>query len=375
MKKLVAILIATLLWVGCSKDSNDISPENEPVVPYVPSARVEGRAVVAYVTYYGEGLPHPQLCTHINYAFAELYVSGGKYLKFKVKGSEERFRNVVALKQQNPDLKILLSFSNSVSNADNVKGGGGFSVLSGSKENREAFAADCLEFCKEYGIDGIDIDWEFPGLDWSGQPVDPMHDVDNHVLMMKQLRKTLGPDYLLTYAGYVMDKQPADGGGYRYIDIKALDDVVDYVNLMTYEMDSGGTPHNALRCKNAYWDIVRTYEAYIRAGATPQKLVLGIPFYGRASRSASPSAITYKSIKNLGAGYSIENWDSEASVPYVTKNGVKHCYYDNPRSIEIKAKWALERKFYGLMYWENDQDDNSRTLRKATWEGVMASSF
>lgn len=372
MKKLIFIFFAALLWASCSKDSMDITPEGdkEPETPYVPSPAVEGRAVIAYVTYYGESLPNPKLCTHINYAFAELYVSGGKYLTFKVKGSESRFNSVVALKNQNPNLKILLSFSNSISNSDNTPGGG-FSVLSASKENREAFAKDCLEFCKKHGIDGIDIDWEFPGLDWSGQPIDPLNDVNNHVLMMKQLRETLGNDYLLTYAGYVMDKQPIKNGGYRYIDIKALDSVVDYVNIMTYDLDADGAPHNAVRCNYAYWDIQRTYSAYITAGATPSKLVLGIPFYGRVSFSSSPGAISYKSILKLGAGYVIDNWDSEACVPYVTRNGAKYCYYDNARSIEYKAKWALGKGFYGLMYWENDQDDYKFTLRKAAWEGVM----
>lgn len=368
--KLKEILIALifLLLAGCSKDSH-LGETNGSQEPYVPSAAVDGRAVVAYVTYYGTTLPRPELCTHINYAFAEIYVRGGKYLKFKLKGSQSRFDSVVALKKRNPKLKVLLSFSNSVGNSDNVPGEG-FSVLAASEENRKAFAQDCLEFCKEYGIDGIDMDWEFPGLDWSGQAVDLAHDTDNHVLMMKQLRETLGSDYLLTYAGYVSDKQSVSGG-FRYIDIKALDPIVDFVNLMTYEMDSGSTPHNAVNCPSAYWDIVRTYRAYMNAGATPSKLVLGIPFYGRVSHSSSPGAITYKTIKALGDGYTIENWDASANVPYVTKNGAKYCYYDNPRSIEYKAKWALERGFYGLMYWENDQDDTAFTLRKAAWEGVM----
>ena len=109
----------------------------------------------------------------------------------------------------------------------------------------------------------------------------------------------------------------------------------------------------------------------MKAGATPSKLVIGIPFYGRALRTASPSALTYKSIMKLGSEYTIENWDSKACVPYVTRNGVKYCYYDNPQSIEVKANWALERGMRGLMYWENDQDDSQYTLRKAVWESVM----
>jgi chitinase len=168
-----------------------------------------------------------------------------------------------------------------------------------------------------------------------------------------------------------MNKQSASGG-FRYIDITALDPVVDFVNIMTYEMDSGDTPHNALSCSRAYWDIERTYKAYMNAGATPSKMVIGIPFYGRALRTASPSALSYKSIMKLGSEYTIENWDTQSSVPYVTRNGAKYCYYDNPRSIEIKANWANQRGLGGLMYWENDQDDNNYTLRKAVWDNVHA---
>lgn len=365
LKKTLLFALSAAVWAGCSKNG----PENKPE-EYISSEKIDGRAVIAYVTYYGTGLPNPNLCTHINYAFAELYVNGGKYSGFKLKGDSSRFESVVALKKRNPDLKILLSFSNSVSNSDNTEGEG-FSVLAASKENREAFAEDCLEFCQKYGIDGIDIDWEYPGLDWSGQQVDPVHDTDNHVLMMKQLRSTLGNGYLLTYAGYVMDKCYLGGGEYCYIDIKALDDVVDYVNLMTYDMDSGDLPHNAVSCQSAYWDIRRTYNEYTGAGINPQKLVLGIPFYGRVSFSGQTTALTYKGIMKLGGEYTIENWDASANVPYVTKSGKKYCYYDNPRSIEYKAKWALERNMYGLMYWENDQDDTKYTLRKAVWEGVM----
>ncbi len=376
MKRVLIFAFSVLAFAlgSCSKDSvitppEEQKPEDEPYVPYTPSPVKEGRAVIAYVTYYGSTLPDPLICTHINYAFAELYMKDGEYRGFKPQGKMERFRSVLELKKKNPELKILLSFTNGVSNSDNVKGGG-FSVLAKSVEARKAFAEDCKQFCIEHNLDGIDMDWEFPGLDWSGQPVDKAVDTQNHVLLMKQLRETLGSGYLLTYAGYVMDKQPS-GEGYRYIDIKALDDVVDYVNLMTYDMDADGKPHNALSCPSAYWDIERTYKAYINAGISPSKLVLGIPFYGRVSFSGQTTALKYRTIKQLGTGYKIDNWDSAANVPYVTYGNTRYCYYDNPRSIEIKSKWALDRKMYGLMYWENDQDDDKYTLRRAVWEGVM----
>lgn len=356
------------MLAACSKD--DVIPTPEPNIPYSPSPAKPGRAVVAYVTYYGNRLPDAKLCTHVNYAFAELYVSNGVYNGFKLQGSKSRFLSVVALKEKNPNLKVLLSFTNSVSNSDN-SAGEGFSVMVKSEANRKKFAQDCLDFCKKEGIDGVDINWEFPGLGWSGQASDTSCDTQNHVLLMKQLRETLGWDYLLTYAGYAMDKKITSGGGYRYIDIKALDNVVDFVNIMTYDLDEGASPHNALQASGAYWDIYRMYREYTRAGVTPSKMVLGIPFYGRIAFSGSPTAWSYKKIISLGQEYKIDNWDNSAQVPYVTKNGSKYCYYDNAKSIGIKAKWALDNGMYGVMYWENDQDDSILTLSKAAWEGVM----
>ena len=63
---------------------------------------------LAYCTYYGNMLPDPNLVTHINYAFAELYVKNGVYQQFKLQGNESRFKSVMQLKQQNPNLKICL---------------------------------------------------------------------------------------------------------------------------------------------------------------------------------------------------------------------------------------------------------------------------
>ena len=370
LKLMLLVLVSVL--ASCSKDSYVEPPaedEEQQEKPYVPAQRVEGRAVIAYVTYYGSGLPDPNLVTHINYAFAELYVKDGKYNGFKLQGTQSRFNKVVDLKKKNPKLKILLSFTNGVANSDNAPGEG-FSVLCASADMRKAFAEDCLKFCQEKGIDGIDIDWEYPGLGWSSQACDPANDTKNHVLLMKQLRETLGNKYLLTYAGYVTNRQSITGG-YKFMDIAALDPIVDYVNIMTYDFDSGSKPHNGMQASHAYWDIYRTYNAYKAAGATSSKLVLGIPFYGRISFSGSPGAWTYKKIMTLGSDYSIENWDNTAKVPYVIYNGAKYCYYDNPRSIAYKAEWALDRDFYGLFYWENDQDDDKYTLRKATWDSVM----
>jgi len=370
------VLLALLVPAACER----IEPEPEPepeidpeiVEPDVAlNPRIEGRHATAYVTYYGSLTPDPEVMTHINYAFAELYVRDGVYQGFKVQGNLSRFEQIAALKKKNPDLKICLSFSHTVANSDN-KQDGGFSAMCKSEAGRRAFAEDCLAFLKKYNLDGVDLDWEFPGLSWSGAACDPSCDTDNYVLLVKQLRETLGTSYTISYAGYCSDKTSVSGG-YRYVDIKGMDPYVDYVNIMAYDLDEAPHHHSALNDTRAYKDCNRAVNAYLTAGVSPDKLVLGLPFYGRHSFSTSPTAISYKKILQLDRyQYRRNQWDDKASCPFVaTMGGAFYCGYDNPRSIGLKGAWVREKGMLGLMYWEYDQDDAKGTLRKAVWNAVM----
>ena len=241
----------------------------------------------------------------------------------------------------------------------------------------KAFAKDCRDFCSKWGIDGIDIDWEFPGLSWSGHACDPAVDVENHVLLMKQLRETLGTRYLLTYAGYVMDVTSSSGGR-RFIDIKEVDPYVDFVNIMTYDMDAAPNHQSALKDEDAYYDCERAVKTYVNAGVSPSKMVLGIPFYGRHKFDVKEgdedkvTAIDYNKIILLDKSiYKIDNWDDDAKVPYVTENGKFYCGYDNPKSIAIKGDWIRSLGMKGMMYWDYNADDNRQTLSKAVWQATM----
>jgi len=371
-KNLFYLLSAVILLAGCNGDdyitgqrSGNVGGSNLP-------NKVEGRVVAAYVTYYGKSTPDPSYFTHLIYAFAELYIdSKGEYKTFKVQGTEERFAKIAALKQKYPHLKISIAFTNTVSNPDNGQNGG-FSLLAKSDAYRKAFALDCKTFLQKWSIDGVDMDWEFPGLTWgAGAAFDVTVDVANHVLLMKQLRETLGSQYLLTYAGYCKDKEMVPGGS-RYIDIKAVAPYVDFVNIMTYDMDAAPRHQSALKSPQAYQDCDRAVKAYLNAGMPANKLVLGIPFYGRRSFDSTPTAIDYKNIITLNPqNYKIDNWDEAASVPYVTNNGAYYCGYDNEKSIAIKGEWLLGLGMKGMMYWDYDGDDSKGTLRKAVWEATM----
>lgn len=371
MKKIYIFIFAVLFFAACEKD--DYEPGiKAPDTSESLSEKVDGRIALAYVTYYGKAIPNTDYLTHLNYAFAEIYMENGVYKGFKLQGTESRFQQIVDLKKKNPGLKISISFANTIENSDNPKGGG-FSLLAKSDEYRKKFAQDCKVFLQKWGIDGVDMDWEFPGLSWTGDSnaFDVAVDVANHVLLMKELRATLGNNYLLTYAGYCKDKQTVAGGS-RYIDIAAVAPYVDFVNIMTYDLDEAPRHQSALSDPTAFSDCTRAVQVYLNAGMPANKLVLGIPFYGRRSFSTKPTAINYKDILLLDPKqYKIDNWDSNASVPYVTFNGVFYCGYDNEKSIGIKGDWILGKGMKGMMYWDADGDDAKSTLGRAVWQSVM----
>ena len=325
---------------------------------------------LAYCTYYGNMLPDPNMVTHINYAFAELYVVDGVYQTFKLQGNESRFRDVMALKQKNPDLKICLSFTHTVSNSDNRQGGG-FSKMAASPEMRKQFAADCLAFCKKWNLDGIDIDWEFPGLSWSGHASNPAVDTKNYTLLMKQLRETLGPDYILSFAGYVMDMQNTDNGK-KYVDIQAVLPYVNYVNIMTYDMDSAPGFQSAIISSKSYYDCMSAIRTYAKLGVPFEKMLLGIPFYLRHSFDGITTVVDYKQIVKLKSNpnFEFDLWDEEARTPYANYKGQFYGSYDNPRSIAVKGEWIHSLGLGGLLYWENSEDDAEMTLAKACWEAI-----
>ncbi len=364
MKKILYIALTVIILLVSCNDDDYITGIRAPGTDNNMPEAVKGRIALAYVTSWSTVIPDPTYLTNINYAFAEPYMEGGVYKGIYVLGNESRFQQVVNLKKINPNLVISISFENSQ--------GEGFSQLAKSDEYRKAFANDCKAFLQKWGIDGVDMDWEFPGLSWSGDPnaYDVAVDVANHVLLMKQLRETLGNQYLLTYAGYCMDKQQVTGG-WRYIDIAAVAPYVDFVNIMTYDLDAAPHHQSALYDPSAASDCTRAVQAYLDAGMPASKLVLGIPFYGRHSWT---EAVNYKKILELDPqSYKIDNWDEAASVPYVTYNGVYYCGYDNEKSIGMKGDWVLSKGMKGLMFWDYDGDDNQGTLRKAVWESVMKS--
>jgi len=107
------------------------------------------KVVLAYVTTKNRPLPDPSYMTHINFAFATV----NNTFDGIVIGRPDKLKEIVALKKINPSLKVLLSIGG--------WGAGGFSEMASTVTTRKAFARDCKRVIDEFGLDGIDMDWEY----------------------------------------------------------------------------------------------------------------------------------------------------------------------------------------------------------------------
>ncbi|MDD6020534.1 MAG: glycosyl hydrolase family 18 protein [bacterium] len=348
-------ILALTSFVSCSSNDDNVKelpplPDNNTVVNQQPVPGSTDKIAVYYVTSWSNHEVNPAYMTHINYAFGhvnELY-NGVRI------DNEEWLKSIVLLKKKASHLKVLLSIGG--------WGSGRFSEMAASDDNRKAFAADCKRIIDIFGLDGIDIDWEFPTSSSAGISSSP-DDTRNYTLMMRDIRQAIGSDKLLTLATV------HDGS---YIDFHGILPYIDFVNIMTYDMGNPPYLHSAL------YDSPNTngktteagVRAHLAAGVPPSMLVVGMPFYGRG-KGPFHSFADYGKMKSLPEGFS-EKWDDKALVPYITDaEGKLVLGFENARSLKIKCDYVIDNGFRGAMYWEYSSDDDNNTLRSVVADNIL----
>lgn len=319
-----------------------------PFLGLTAKKQVKKNLVIAYVTSWTHDIPDPNYMTHINYAFGSV----NKTFDGVGINNPERLKQIVNLKQKNPKLKVLLSIGG--------WGSGGFSEMVTDPKTRERFCHDCLRVVNEFGLDGIDIDWEYPGNPGGGISHAPT-DKENFSLLMKGLRSTLGKKRLVTLATAAM------GGFY---DFPAFIDDVDFVNMMTYDM--GGAPrHHAPLFNSGRFhggSCEKAMKAHLEQGVPAHKLTMGVPFYGRGNRNTGDFQ-DYRNITKMTQYH--PQWDEDAKAPYLSDDeGNVVMGYDNPKSLKIKCEYIRKNHLLGVMYWDYHGDDENGSLQKALWNNM-----
>ena len=286
-------------------------------------------------------------------------------------GSEKK-EALKRLREKNPELKILLSVGG--------WSAGGFSLASRTEEGRKKMAQTGLALVEEYGLDGIDIDWEYPGTSIAGIDSDPS-DGENFVLLLAALREALGG-----WSGGKMVTIAAGGDGYFTLqtDMGKAAEYLDYVQLMTYDLQGGFqkvTGHHAAlyhsRCNLIDACGHKCTQNFHQAGVPMEKLILGVPFYSRKGAGVMPGSMYGLGMEaqtvggygpdytELTAGYIDKNgfvrhWDDQAGVPWLY-DGKTFISYEDEQSLANKVNYVKDNGLGGIMYWEY-RSDGTHTL-------------
>lgn len=183
------------------------------------------------------------------------------------------------MRKKNPELTTLISLGGWYEGSEK------YSDMARNPTYRRNFIESVIEFLQKYDFDGLDLDWEYPG----SRLGDPHVDKDNFLTLVRELKQAFEPHgYMLTAA--MSPGRPTIDKAYN---IKELNDLFDYMNIMTYDYHGGWENilgHNAPLYKRPdetdqlyiEFTVNYTINYYLEHGATKDKMVMGIPFYGRA---------------------------------------------------------------------------------------------
>ncbi len=315
------------------EDGTECMGDDHPrrIIGYYTSWRTGKNGLPAYLA--GD-LPWEKL-THINYAFASINKSdfsmqvddsATKMTWENVPGAEMdpslpyqgHFNLLSKFKKQYPDVKTLISVGGWAETGGFYPMTTDLASCSVNMEGIKAFNKSAVDFIRQYDFDGVDIDYEYPSsMKDSGNPVDFEQSNkcrgqlwDNYMVMMTELRKALdkageedGRRYMLTIAS------PSSGYLLRGMQDFAMQDVLDYVNIMSYDLHGTWNefvgPQAALfddgkDAELAKWGVYTTAEYqgigylnqawthhFFRGAFKPSQINMGIPYYTRGWQGVS----------------------------------------------------------------------------------------
>jgi chitinase len=350
--------------------------------------RASGFANAVYFTNWGiygrnfqpADLPASQI-SHVIYSFMNVRAdgtvfSGDTYADLEKHYSDDSWNDVgknaygcvkqlYKLKKANRNLKVLLSIGGWTWSTN-------FPAAASTAATRSTFAKSAVTIMKDWGFDGIDVDWEYPT---------DATQASNMILLLQAVRQELD-SYSAQYAnGYHFQltiAAPAGAEHYEKLKLAELGKVLDYINLMAYDYAGSWSTfsgHDA----NLYasssnpnstpFNTDAAIKAYIAGGVPASKIVLGMPIYGRSFQATSgigqpfsgigsgsweSGVWDYKSLPKAGASVQCDTsvqacWSYDPS----TKELIS---FDTPDLIKTKVSYLKSKGLGGSMFWEASAD-------------------
>ncbi|KAL6229061.1 hypothetical protein BDW75DRAFT_246074 [Aspergillus navahoensis] len=303
--------------------------------------------------------------THLNFAFAYINPDSYEIVTMDRETPASLFKDTANVKSIKEDISIYISVGGWTFSDNGTATQPLYGEIAADPSKRKKFANNVVHFLKQYGFDGLDIDWEYPGAgDRGGKP----EDTANFVLLMKTLRETFdasGNKFGLTFTA------PSSYWYLQWFDLPGLLKYADWINLMSYDLhgvwDADNPIGSIVQAHTNLTEIKLATELFWRAEVPPQKLVMGFGFYGRsftlADKSCTKPGCPFKGASDPGpcsktggilGYYEIMEilkpspkrstlspvHDKSAAVNYLTFNDDQWISYDDKTTFAQKIDWA-----------------------------------
>ncbi|KAJ5151461.1 uncharacterized protein N7482_010713 [Penicillium canariense] len=324
---------------------------------------------------------------HLNYAFGAIDPDTFE-VKLASTEEEDLIKRLARLKTQDPDLKVFIALGGWSYN-DPGPTRSTFSNLATSKDAQKKFFKSLISFLSTYNLDGVDLDWEYPGPDDIVERGGREEDFANFPTFLRALKEALksagGRDGLTVTL-------PASYWFLQHFDIVEMEKHVDFFNIMTYDLHGAWDRGNKwlgpyLLAHTNLTEIQDAMDLLWRNEIPSKKVVMGTAFYGRAFTATSTSCMepgcTFESAGNKGP-CSRENGillnseimdiiDDRGLTPTLYKEaGVKVAHwddqwvaYDDEETLQLKVDYALGLNLGGVMVWAVSHDTPTRQFSNA----------
>lgn len=217
-----------------------------------------------------------------------------------------------------------------------------FQQIAQSPEKLQKFTQAVADYANKHQLDGIDIDWEY----WTKQAElkqggnDPVES-KLLVVLLAELRKQLPEKVKLTtsvFAGY--------WSGEQYL--SEIQQYVDYVALMSYDF-TGSWPESPVKHHADFGTFKASIKFLTDRGFKREKILVGIPFYGKEFVDGKNLQVADKSYRDLIP-------QLIAKQQSINSGKLGHTYYETPELVTKKSHYIVDEGMAGVIFFELTQD-------------------
>jgi chitinase len=314
--------------------------------------------------------------TRINYAF---FVLKNGVIVERRDHDGENVQALVGLKKTNPQLQVLISVGGG-------SGSAGFSEMAFTAEGRKKFIDSAVALVEKYGLDGVDVDWEYPGYTHTPNMIVRPEDKQSYTLLLKDLRLRLNKEEKRLHRPLVTSS--ATGATQIWLDHTDMRSAAKWmtsVNMMCYDWYSAAaknTGHDSPLYTSAadprQISIDNAVKLNLAAGVPRRKLVIGVPFYGRKwfgvdatnnglwqpVKAQGAGSIVFKDVVPLiNAQGFVRYWDDTARAPYLYNTTTKtFITYNDAQAEKTRTEYVKKMKLGGIMFWQYSGDPDNILL-------------